>query len=54
MIRTDLSVHNQDARDSIADLMNNMWMMMLEWKMPYQTFANFMQAIAEEDKAIIN
>jgi len=37
VIRTDLSVHNQDARDSIADLMNNMWMMLLEWKMPYQT-----------------
>ena len=44
----DLSVYDQDALDSIADLMNNRPRMTLEWKTPYQTFAGFMQAIAEK------
>ncbi len=46
---SDLSIHDQDALDSIADLMNNRPRMTLGWKTPYQTFAQFMQAIAEKE-----
>ena len=51
---TDLSVHDQDALDSIADLMNNRSRMTLDWKTPHQTFAEFMQAIAEKRTANIH
>ena len=51
---TDLSVHDQDALDSIADLMNNRPRETLGWKSPYQAFQQFMQAIAQRQSATIH
>lgn len=48
---TDLSVHDQDALDSIADLMNNRPRETLGWDTPYQTFKRFMDALAEQQSA---
>lgn len=48
---TDLSVHDQDALDSIADRMNNRPRETLGWKSPYQAFQLFMQAIAQRQSA---
>lgn len=51
---TDLSIHDQDALDSIADLMNNRPRQTLGWKSPYQAFQQFMQAIAQRQDATIH
>lgn len=44
---TDPSVHDQDALDCIADLMNNRLRQMLGWDSPYQAFSQLMQALQE-------
>lgn len=51
---TDLSVHDQDALDSIADMMNNRPRETLGWKSPYQAFQQFMQAIAQRQGVTIH
>ena len=43
---TDLSVHDQDALDSIADLMNNRPRQTLGWQSPYEAFRALMNDIA--------
>ncbi len=50
----DLGIHDQDALDSIADLMNNRPGQTLGWKSPYQAFQQFMQAIAQRQGATIH
>ena len=50
----DLSQHDQDALDSIADLMNNRPRQMLGWLSPYQAFQQFMQAIEQQQAATIH
>ncbi|WP_367066039.1 IS30 family transposase [Oryzisolibacter sp. LB2S] len=51
---TDLSVHDQDALDSMADLMNNRPRQTLGWDSPYQAFQKFMAAINEKNAATIH
>lgn len=51
---TDLSVHDQDALDSIADLMNNRPRQTLDWDSPYQVFMRLMQAMGEKSSATIH
>jgi len=51
---TDLSVHDQDALDSIADLMNNRPRQTLDWRSPYQAFQQFMLAIEQRQDATIH
>lgn len=51
---TDLSVHDQDALDSIADLMNNRPRKTLDWRSPYQAFREFMRAIDEQQGTTIH
>ena len=50
----DLSQHDQDALDSIADLMNNRPRQTLGWLSPYQAFPQFMQAIEQQQAATIH
>ena len=51
---TDLSVHDQDALDSIADLMNNRPRQTLGWDSPYQAFMQLMSAIGEKSSATMH
>jgi IS30 family transposase len=51
---TNLSVHDQNALDSIADLMNNRPRQTLDWRSPYQAFKQFMDAIHEKNSATIH
>jgi transposase, IS30 family len=51
---TDLSVHDQDALDSIADLLNNRPRQTLDWRSPYQAFKQFMTALDEQKLATIH
>jgi IS30 family transposase len=51
---TDLSVHDQQALDSIADLLNNRPRQTLNWRSPIQTFRDLMQGIAEQANATIH
>ena len=51
---TDLSVHDQQALDSIADLLNNRPRQTLNWRSPIQAFRDLMQGIAEQADAIIH
>lgn len=51
---TDLSVHSQDERDAIADLMNNRPRQTLDWHSPYQPFKRLMLALEEKACATIH
>ena len=51
---TDLSMHDQQALDSIADLLNNRPRQTLNWSSPMQAFAEFMQGMAQQDQATLH
>lgn len=51
---TDLSIYDQQALDSIADLMNNRPRQTLDWHSPAQAFRKFMLTIAEQQTAVIH
>ena len=51
---TDLSIYDQDALDSMADLLNNRPRQTLDWHSPIQAFRKLMQGMAEKDLAIIH
>ncbi len=51
---TDLSVHDQEALDSIADLMNNRPRQTLDWRSPYQAFAQCMAALEDRNSSAIH
>jgi IS30 family transposase len=51
---TDLSVHDQQALDSIADLMNNRPRETLGWRSPFQAFRELMQSMSEQAGSTIH
>jgi IS30 family transposase len=51
---TDLSVHDQQALDSIADLLNNRPRQTLNWRSPMQAFAELMQSMVQQDQATLH
>lgn len=51
---TDLSVHDQQALDSIADLLNNRSRQTLGWRSPIQAFRELVQASSEMLQARIH
>lgn len=51
---TDLSVHDQPALDSIADLLNNRPRQTLNWRSPIQAFRDLMQGVPEKAQATIH
>jgi len=51
---TDLSVHDQAALDSIADLLNNRPRQTLNWRSPIQAFAELMRSMSEANQATIH
>ena len=51
---TDLTVQEQRALDSIADLLNNWPRQTLNWRSPLQAFAELMQSMAQQDQAALN
>lgn len=48
---TDLSVYDQQALDSIADLLNNRPRQTLHWRSPFQAFREMVQAIEQRASA---
>lgn len=51
---TDLSIHDQEALDSMADLLNNRPRETLDWRTPIQVFRELMTAAAEKAGATIH
>lgn len=51
---TDLSVHDQETLDSIADLLNNRPRQTLNWRSPSQAFAELMQGMNEQTQATLH
>lgn len=51
---TDLSVHDQVALDSIADLLNNRPRQTLNWRSPIQAFRDLIQGVSEMAQATIH
>lgn len=51
---TDLSVHDQVALGSIADLLNNRSRQTLNWRSPIQAFRDLIQAASEKAQATIH
>ena len=51
---TDLSVHDQVALDSIADLLNNRPRQTLNWRSPIQAFRDLIQGASEMAQATIH
>ncbi len=51
---TDLSIHDQQALDSMADLLNNRPRETLGWRTPIQVFRELMTAAAEKTGATIH
>ena len=51
---TDLSIHDQEALDSMADLLNNRPRETLDWRTPIQVFRELMQVAAEKTGATIH
>jgi IS30 family transposase len=49
----DLSVHGQQALDSMAGFLNSRPRRTLGWDSPYQAFAQLMQAIGQREAATI-
>ena len=51
---TDLSIYDQQALDSIADLLNNRPRQTLNWRSPIQAFAELVRGIAQQDQATLH
>ena len=51
---TDLSIHDQAALDSIADLLNNRPRQTLNWRSPIQAFRDLIQGASEMAQATIH
>jgi IS30 family transposase len=51
---TDLSGYDQQALDSIADLLNNRPRQTLNWRSPIQAFAELVRGIAQQEQATLH